>query len=237
MSLNATIKLYIALLLPLLLFSSFIPAPVTKKAYATVSTSSTTSDVLYNQLQLNKLELSRKAFSYALQGVARLKSADIIKNDSIISIVDFSLPSYKKRLFVINLNSGQLLFHTFVAHGRNSGVVTATHFSNDLNSLQSSLGFYVTADTYNGEHGYSLRLQGIEKGINDRAFERGIVMHSAAYVDESLIKSQGYIGRSFGCPAVPIALHKQIIEAIRNGSCLFIYSSNAWYAAHSKIIS
>lgn len=191
---------------------------------------------LYNKLELNKLQLSPKAFYYAMEGAARLKAEGKLLNDSIITIVDFTLPSYKKRLFIINLHSSELLFNTLVSHGRNSGVAMATRFSNKLNSLQSSLGFYVTVGTYEGEHGYSLRLQGIERGINDNAYNRGIVMHSADYVNESFIRSQGYIGRSWGCPAVPVALHKQIIETIKDGSCLFIYSNNKYYTSHSKLL-
>jgi hypothetical protein len=225
------LKLYVFLFSLSIVSVSFISVPSTISVERIKAEGS-----LYSKLGLDKLQLSPKAFSYALEGVNRLKEHGAIQNDSIISIIDFTLPSYKKRLFIINLNSGELLFNTFVSHGRNSGTAMPTRFSNRLNSLQSSLGFYVTANTYMGEHGYSLRLQGIEKNINDNAFNRGIVMHSAAYVDEGLIKTQGYIGRSWGCPAVPIALHKQIIEVIKNGSCLFIYSSNKYYISHSKMI-
>ncbi|HJU45949.1 MAG TPA: murein L,D-transpeptidase catalytic domain family protein [Chitinophagaceae bacterium] len=238
-SMPAAIKFYIFLLLPVL-FLGFIGIPgnssasTDKEKSGTITANSVTA--LYNKLELDKLQLSPKAFSRALDGAARLKAKGALQNDSIISIIDFTLPSYKKRLFIINLNSGELLFNTFVSHGRNSGMAMATRFSNKLNSLQSSLGFYVTADTYNGQHGYSLRLQGMEKGINDNAYNRGIVMHSAGYVDESLIQSQGYIGRSWGCPAVPVSLHKEIIETIRNGSCLFIYSSNKYYTSRSRMV-
>lgn len=230
----STIKLYIFLFFLSIASVSFKGVPtVPIKRSAPLYREATT---LYSELELDKLQLSLKAFSHALEGMDRLKAQGILPNDSIISIVDFTLPSNKKRLFIINLNSGQLLFNTFVAHGRNSGVAMPTRFSNKLNSLQSSLGFYITSDTYEGQHGYSLRLQGIERGINDNAYNRGIVMHSAAYVDESLIQSQGYIGRSWGCPAVPVNLHKQIIETIRNGSCLFIYSNNKYYTTHSKLL-
>ncbi len=190
---------------------------------------------LYEDLQLDSLHLSKEAFIYAMQGLDSLQSAGLVTNDSIISIVDFSLPSSSKRLFVIDLSSGALLFNTFVSHGKNSGREIATRFSNKLNSFASSLGFYITGNTYKGEHGYSLRLNGIEKGINDNALNRGIVMHSAAYVTEKLISKQGYIGRSLGCPAVPVALHKAIIGTIKNGSCLFMYSPDRKYIAHTRI--
>ncbi len=121
--------------------------------------------------------------------------------------------------------------------GRNSGKDFASQFSNVGESYQSSLGFYVTKDTYNGTHGFSLRLEGEEKGFNDNALNRAIVMHSAWYVDEKIARSQGYIGRSQGCPAIPEALNKPIIETIKNGSCLFLYSANKNYLSHSKFVN
>jgi hypothetical protein len=137
---------------------------------------------------------------------------------------------------VLDVKKGKLVFNTYVSHGRNSGKALATAFSNAFNSFESSLGFYITGDTYKGHHGYSMRLMGEEKGINDNAFNRGIVMHSAAYVDESYIHTQGYIGRSEGCPAVPEGLYKGIIEHIKNGTCLFMYSPDKNYFAHTSIL-
>jgi hypothetical protein len=192
---------------------------------------------LYGQMKLDSLGLSQTAFTYALQGYSDLVSNGSIKNDHILSIVDFSLPSTQKRLFVIDVTSGKLLFNTFVSHGRNSGKEMATEFSNDANSFKSSLGFYVTGTTYSGEHGYSLRLDGKEAGINDNAYSRSIVMHAANYVNERIIKAKGLLGRSLGCPAVPPALHKVIINTIKDGSCLFLYSPDSFYVSHSKMIN
>src|ERR687891_427896 len=163
---------------------------------------------LYDSLHLNNSGLSKQAFSYAMKGYNYLLSLGKIKNDKTISIIDFSLPSYAKRLFVIDVKKGEILFNTYVSHGRNSGKEMANEFSNEPESLKSSLGFYVTSNTYKGKHGYSLRLEGEEPGINDNAFARGIVMHSASYVNDRLIQKQGYIGRSEGCPAVPEKLYK-----------------------------
>jgi hypothetical protein len=191
---------------------------------------------LYKTLALDSLGLSQAAFDYAIQGYDHLLAEGKIKREDIISIIDFSLPSSKKRLFVIDLREGKLLFNTLVSHGRNSGGITATTFSNEPESFKSSLGFYITAETYRGEHGYSLRLQGEEKGINDNAMSRGIVMHSADYVNDQVVRNQGFVGRSLGCPAIPAVLHKKIIESIRNGTCLFVYSPDKFYAAHSKIL-
>lgn len=206
------------------------PAPVT------VELKTDKTQLLYDSLHLDALSLSREAFTYAIQGLNSLQEKGALKNDSILSIVDFSLPSTKKRLFIINLSKGELLYNTYVSHGRNSGKVMATRFSNKPNSFASSLGFYVTGETYKGQHGYSLRLLGMEKGINDNALSRGIVMHSADYVNERLIKSQGYIGRSLGCPAVSPALHKEIIGTIKEGSCLFLYSPDEKYTVTSKLL-
>jgi len=191
---------------------------------------------VYDNLALNSLGLSREAFAYALAGYKNLLNEGKIRKDNLLSILDFSMSSDKKRLFVIDLMSGELVFNTYVAHGRNSGTNLATQFSNDMNSFKSSLGFYITGDTYNGKHGCSLRLEGEEQGINDNALARGIVMHRASYVDESIIASQGYIGRSQGCPALPGNIYKEVIEKIKNGSCLFLYSPDKYYAAHSKIL-
>ncbi|MEO6949449.1 MAG: murein L,D-transpeptidase catalytic domain family protein, partial [Ginsengibacter sp.] len=180
--------------------------------------------------------LSEDAFDYALSGYEYLKAQGKLTNDDVLTIADFSLPSSQKRLFVIDLKNEKILFNTYVAHGRNSGKETANSFSNDPESFKSSLGFYVTKNTYTGTHGFSLRLEGEEKGINDNAMSRAIVMHSADYVNKSLINSQGYIGRSLGCPALPKEVYKPIIQKIKDGSCLFIYSSESNYLAKSSLL-
>jgi L,D-transpeptidase catalytic domain len=192
---------------------------------------------MYDSLHLNAFGLSENAFQYAIAGFENLKEKGKISNDHVISIVDFTRPSSEKRLFVLDVKSYKILFNTYVAHGQGSGQAMATSFSNVPESLQSSLGFYKTSSTYFGKNGFSMKLQGLENGINDKAAERAIVMHGAPYVSEDYINSQGYIGRSWGCPAVPEKLNKPIIEKIKNGSCLFIYSANKNYLQHSKIIN
>lgn len=192
---------------------------------------------LYTCLELQKLHLSKAAFDYAIKGYETLKASDKIKKDAIISIIDYSLPSNMKRLFVIDLANKKLLFNTYVSHGRNSGQRKAESFSNTPESFKSSLGFYITSDTYNGKHGYSLRLEGEEPGINDNALQRGIVMHSAYYVNENIVKKQGYAGRSLGCPALPENIYKPVIAKIKSGSLLFIFSTDQYYLTHSKIIN
>nr|WP_236023392.1 murein L,D-transpeptidase catalytic domain family protein [Chitinophaga chungangae] len=210
--------------------NSGIVAPV-----AATATAMSAEAALYETLSLDSLGLSPEAYQYALQGHDRLQKEGKLRNDDILSIVDFSLPSTKKRLFVIDLASGKLLFNSLVSHGRNSGRDMATAFSNAPESFKSSLGFYVTGNTYRGAHGYSLRLEGEEEGINNNAMDRGIVMHAADYVNEKLARMQGYIGRSLGCPAIPPALHKKIIAKIQNGSCLFMYSPDEKYLSSTKM--
>jgi L,D-transpeptidase catalytic domain len=191
---------------------------------------------IYDSLHLGVFGLSKVAFEEGLAGLRLLISSGDIRNAGILSIVDLSLPSSKKRLFVIDLNEGKLVFNTYVSHGRNSGKEMATRFSNKPRSRESSLGFYVTGDTYIGHHGYSLRLNGKEEGINDNASLRGIVIHGAPYVNERIAENQGYIGRSEGCPAIPKTMHRPIIEKIKNGTCLFLYSPDKFYETHSKML-
>lgn len=192
---------------------------------------------VYDSLRLNLQGLNRTAFELAQQGFEELKAQGSISNDHIISIIDFSLPSTEKRLYVVDLKNYQVLHKTYVAHGRNSGTLMAKSFSNNPSSYKSSLGFYKTLGTYNGKHGYSLRLEGLEKGINDNAYERAIVMHGADYVNPSYIPKLGFIGRSQGCPAVSNKEAKPIINAIKNGTCLFIYSPSQSYPERSSVLS
>jgi hypothetical protein len=192
---------------------------------------------VYDSLHLKISGLSRQAFEYAKKGLEKLTEQGRVNNSSIVAIADFSLPSTSKRLFVLDLKNYKVLFNTFVAHGKNSGREWANSFSNQPSSLKSSPGFYVTHETYNGHNGYSLKLEGVEKGINDNASERAIVMHGSDYVNQSVANAKGYIGRSWGCPAVPAAEAVPIINTIKGGSCLFIYSPDQGYISHSSILN
>ncbi len=178
---------------------------------------------VYDSLHLNLKGLSQQAFDYAKKGLDILIAEGKLLNDSIVSIIDFSEPSNKKRLFILDLKNYKVLFNTLVAHGRNTGREWATSFSNQNSSYMSSPGFYITRETYEGHNGYSLKLDGVERGINDNAYERGIVLHGAAYVCDDFVNAQGYIGRSQGCPAVPVQASRPIINTIKNGTCLFVY--------------
>lgn len=195
-----------------------------------------TASLVYDSLQLDLAGLKREAFDYAIKGWDKLKSEGKLQNESVLAIADFSQSSDKKRLYILDMENYKVLFNTLVAHGRNSGREWATHFSNKISSYQSSPGFYVTGQTYNGSNGYSLKLAGMEKGINDGAMKRAIVMHGAPYVNESYIASQGFIGRSQGCPAVPAREAKSIINTLKNGACLYIHVPDQRYLSRSIIL-
>lgn len=192
---------------------------------------------VYHGLKLDSLGLSADAFEQAIRGWEKLKKKGELSNHSVLSIADFSQPSTSKRLYIIDLENNKLLFHTYVAHGRNSGKGQAITYSNRAKSHMSSPGFYRTESTYYGSNGYSLKLSGLEKGINDNALRRAIVVHGANYVSESLIESQGYLGRSYGCPAIPNYLARPIINTIKDGSCLFIHAPIKQYALNSNLIN
>src|SRR6185436_14944284 len=144
-------------------------------------------------------------------------------HDALPIFIDYSLPSTQPRLFTFDLAARKLIFRELVAHGKNSGDNRPTYFSNSPGSLATSLGLFVTADPYIGSNGYSLRLKGLEEGINDMAWDRAIVMHVAAYVSRAAIKALGRLGRSWGCPAVRPQVARKLIDTLRGGSPVFAY--------------
>lgn len=190
---------------------------------------------VYDQLQLKKIGLDKNVFEKALKGFEKLYAQGKVTSE-ILSVCDFTKSSTEKRLFIIDLAKREVLFNSLVAHGKNTGEEFASKFSNEPSSYQSSLGFYVTGETYFGKHGLSLKLDGVEKGFNDNAEKRAIVMHGADYVSENFIAAQGRLGRSFGCPSVPVELHEPIINTLKGGSCLFIYYPDKNYLAKSHLI-
>ena len=171
-----------------------------------------------------------EVFNRAMLGYSQIES---VKKKNLISIIDFSLASTEKRFYVIDLEKKKLLYRCLVAHGKNTGENSAKNFSNESKSLKSSLGFYLTAETYEGINGYSLKLDGLEKNINDNARTREIVIHGADYVSEDYIKRYGRLGRSWGCPALPPEILKEVVDKISNGSCLFIYADDKFYKENS----
>lgn len=195
------------------------------------------ADELFDMMQLDEAGLSKEAFVKGWQGYNHLTANNNnILTTGIITIVDFSKPSCTERLFVVDLNHRKLLHTSLVAHGRNSGMVYAQSFSNKPETYKSSLGFYKTLNTYEGENGFSLRLEGLEKNINDKAYERAIVIHGADYVSKKMARERGFIGRSYGCPAIPRDVAPKIIRTIKDGSLLFIYHPNKKYDKQSKLI-
>lgn len=193
------------------------------------------ADDIYNQISFGKeAPLSKEVFKSAYTGFLNLKNAGKLNPESsIITICDFSLSANVKRLWVINLDNSKILFHSLVAHGQGTGDEFARNFSNNENSHQSSMGFYVTDATYNGDNGYSLKLKGMDAGYNDAAYSRAIVVHGADYVCESFVKCNQRLGRSWGCPAIPRDIAPKVINTIKDGNALYIYYPNQKYLAKS----
>ncbi|KIM09698.1 MAG: hypothetical protein KU29_00090 [Sulfurovum sp. FS06-10] len=238
--------------LPLILFCAFSFKPlntvdIEKNTISTTdpkliaentkATLETKCKTVYTSIDANNLSLPKfESFFAAFQGYEQLKAEGKIVNETL-TIVDFSLSSTEERMWVIDMKTQKVILKSLVAHGRNSGVEFATNFSNENESYKSSLGFYVTGEIYQGKHGLSLRLDGMEYGINDNARNRAVVIHGADYVSKKLAKTQGYIGRSQGCPAVPYEIHQKLIELIKDKSCIFIYHPSRNYVAKSKLVS
>lgn len=193
------------------------------------------SNLLYDSLHLGSMGLKKDALLQAYKGQQQLVKKGKIPNSRILTVCDFSQPSDAKRLYIIDVKSFKVLLNTYVAHGKNSGLEYANRFSNRPRSLQSSLGFYVTKGTYFGKHGLSLRLSGQDRGYNDKAESRAIVVHGASYIGEEWLG--GKMGRSFGCPAVPQRYASKVINLIKNGTCLFIYHPLKSYLHGSKILN
>lgn len=185
--------------------------------------SNDTANIAWTERLVDSGGISAPAINMALNGYYELKNRELIQNDTLLTIIDFSKPSKEKRLFILDLKNEKIVKNTLVAHGMKSGVYIAESFSNKRLSNKSSLGFYLTKETYEGKHGYSLRIDGLSKGLNDNARKRAIVIHGADYVSESFIQKNGRLGRSFGCPALSDNETEEIIDLIKNGSCLYIY--------------
>lgn len=195
------------------------------------------AETIFSELTHNNASLpSFDVFSVAYKGYKNLKiDTQELKRD-ILTVIDFSLSSNEKRMWVIDLEEKRVLFNDLVAHGRNSGNEFAGIFSNVPQTNMSSLGFYVTGTTYHGKHGLSMFLHGKDKGFNDNAKKRAIVLHGASYVSESFIKKYGRLGRSFGCPSVPMNIYKDLIHSIADGTCLYIYYPDENYFNKSAVL-
>ena len=192
---------------------------------------------LYDSMKLDKSGLNQKAFEYAWRGYHNLLKNGMLKKTDVLTVCDFTQSSSNKRLYVIDVAHKKLLYNTYVSHGMNSGVEYATSFSNRANSFKSSLGFFVTSKTYFGRNGLSLKVKGLEKGYNDLASKRHIVLHGSDYITPQYLKDNGEMGRSLGCAAMPNVLTPKIIKSIKNGSCLFIYHPTTKYLTRSNVIN
>ena len=214
-----------------------IPA-VNNVGFARFGTGDALVENLYSAVNLANSGLGKNAFNLAMKGLSKLQAIGKLLNPTIITIADYSQSSNNKRLYVIDLKNKKLLFNTYVAHGRNTGSEFAKDFSNKEGSFKSSLGFYITENPVIGSHtGFSLILDGVEKGINDHAGKRAIIIHGADYATEDFIKKYGRLGRSQGCPALPPDLNKPIIESIKGGTCLFIYNPDDKYIQNSTLLN
>lgn len=192
-------------------------------------------NLLYDSLHLESMGMNKNALMYAYKGQQKLLEQGKIANADILTVCDFTQPSDNKRLYIIDVRNFKVLLNTYVAHGKNSGVEYASRFSNRPRSLESSLGFYITKGTYFGKHGLSLRLSGQDKGFNDRAESRAIVVHGATYIGDEW--KGGKMGRSFGCPAVPAQLAPKVINLIKDGTTLFIYHPLKSYLHGSNVLN
>jgi hypothetical protein len=189
---------------------------------------------IYKEFPNNPIDF--EIFKKALIGYFNLHSKNHIENH-LLTIIDFSQSSNTERLWILDVQNRKVIHSSLVAHGKNSGEEFATRFSNIPSSYQSSIGFYVTDNTYLGKHGLSLFLNGMESNINDKARERAIVMHGADYVSKEYIHLNGRLGRSFGCPSIPMSDHERIINLLSGKSCLFIHYPDADYLKYSALLS
>ena len=182
--------------------------------------------------RLNEKDLDYKVFKMAIKGYRKIK----VKNDDNIIIIDFSKDSIEKRFYFIDLENGKIRYKTYVTHGKNSGAEKAISFSNHPNSYKSSIGFFLTRSHYNGAYGYSIRLKGLEEEFNSNAIIRGIVIHGSKEAEEKYIERYGFLGRTEGCPALPLSISREIMEKIPDNTVLFIYGEEEKYFKKSKFL-
>jgi hypothetical protein len=185
---------------------------------------------------LQAATLDPKVLQLALRAASCAAAATDAARPTLLTLIDYSRPSTERRLWVLDLASRRVLFEEPVAHGKNTGDNIARLFSNVPGSLQSSLGLYLTGQTYTGRNGYSLRLFGLEPGVNDRALERAIVVHGADYLEQGMAQRLGRLGRSWGCPAVPRRVAQALIDTIKGGSFLFAYYPDDRWLSNSRFL-
>lgn len=209
-----------------------------KHHFTTKSASQLKSAISKQMAALSEIAptLNPKVLKLALTAYTNAREKGI-DDKQILTIVDYSKPDTAKRLWVFNVKEDTLLFNTLVAHGKNSGDVNATKFSNKPKSKESSLGLFLTQETYTGHHGYSLRLKGLSKGFNDTADERAVVMHSAWYVSEKFVQENHRLGRSWGCFALSKAVATPLIKKVKDGTLIFAYADNSHWLDNSTYLA
>jgi hypothetical protein len=181
-------------------------------------------------------QLNKDVLKLALTAYKKATDNGEVKKP-VLTVIDYSLPSNKQRMWIFDIYNERLLYNTYVAHGRNSGGDVPNHFSNKLSSKETSLGTYITRNTYIGSKGYSLNLQGLEQGFNDNAYNRRVVIHGAWYVEPDFIRKAGRAGRSWGCPSIAKTLAKPVINTIKEGSVVFAYYPDSYYLSHSDYVT
>lgn len=194
------------------------------------------SESLATQLLQQAPGLKAEVLRMALRATGCAAEQGLVKRRNLLTVIDYSLPSSQPRLFVFDLSAKKILFRELVAHGKNSGGNVASFFSNSPGSLATSLGLFVTAEPYVGSNGYSLRLKGLEAGVNDRAMDRAIVMHGAPYVSRAAVRALGRLGRSWGCPAVRKEVARKMIDTLRGGSPIFAYYPDQNWLQQSSFV-
>ena len=197
----------------------------------------TISKELYGKFDFGTEVLNEEVFIRAFKGFVFLNQTNEVTNNRYLTVIDYTLSSKKRRMWILDMTDKEVVMNELVAHGKNSGDEFATSFSNRIQSKQSSLGFFITGETYNGKHKYSLKLRGLETGYNTNAFARGLVIHGATYVDERYLEAGQRIGRSFGCPAVATDVNKSLVDLVKGGSCLFVHSEDNRYLQQSKVLN
>ena len=218
------------------LFTMAILATNLASSSTSFATSSTDVNSQVQHLGQKAPQLNKRVLKLALSAYHNASNRGAVKKQ-VLTVIDYSLPSSRQRMWVFDVNHDRLLFNTYVAHGQNSGMDTPSHFSNVSSSKQTSLGTFVTRDTYMGSNGYSLNLQGLEKGFNDNAYNRRVVIHGAWYVEPDFIHKSGRAGRSWGCPSIAKTLAKPVINTIKGGSVVFAYYPDRNYLSHSNYLA
>lgn len=230
--------LFLVLLLALSSFLYFANAQkLTKERQLALKKAELNIKDLYNELNAAQYNLSFTAFRYAYIGYQSMRKQRKLNDKDLFSIIDFTKDCNTKRFYTIDLEKMKILYYTYVAHGKKSGERIPTSFSDVVESNKSSIGFYITGDTYNGSNGYSLMLHGDEKGYNSNLAKRSVVIHTADYANENYIARNGRMGRSLGCPVLPENIYKQVINTIKEKTMIFAYYNDTKYLKTSKYLN